>query len=110
MFNKNDGALNRIPPVSRKAMVFVYLDNAHNVSLYHPVMTFNGGNIDELKKELRDRMGIPEKVILEVYDRRIGGFGRKRLSTLPQDITDVYVLLKVEDGNAGNQRSAIVAE
>lgn len=103
MFNKNDGALNRIPPVSREAMVFVYLDNAHNVSLYHPVMKFDGGNLDELKKDLRDRLGIPNKVILEVYDRRIGGFGRKRISALPHDLTDVYVVLKVENLDVSNQ-------
>jgi hypothetical protein len=97
-------------PGSLADMVYVYIDNAHNVSLYHPVMTFNGGNLDELKRELRDRMGIPDKVMLDVYNRRIGGLGRKLLSTLPQDLTDVYVLLKVEGNNAGNQRSAIVAE
>ena len=83
-------------------MVFVYLDNAHNVSLYHPVMTYNGSSLEDLKRELRDRLGIPSKVSLDVYDRRIGGFNRKRLSTLPQDCTDVYVLLKVEEGNAGH--------
>jgi hypothetical protein len=83
-------------------MVFVYLDNAHNVSLYHPAMTYNGSNIEDLKIELRDRLGIPNKVRIEVYDRRIGGFNRKRLNDLPQNCTDVYVLLKVEEGNVGH--------
>lgn len=83
-------------------MVFIYLDNAHNVSIYRPVMTFNGAKLDDLKQELRDRLGIPEKVNIEVYNRRLGGFNRKLLSSLPQDCTDVYVLLKVEGCNAGN--------
>jgi hypothetical protein len=84
-------------------MVFVYLDNAHNVSIYHPVMTYNGVAMDELKQALRDRLGIPDKVVIEVYDRRVGGVHRKLLSALPQDCTDVYVLLKVEGSNAGNK-------
>ena len=91
-------------------MVFVYLDNAHNVSLYHPVMIYSGNSLEELQKELRDRLGIPNRVRMEVYNRRVGGFGRKRLSLLPQDCTDVYVLLKVEDSNADNQRNPTIAE
>ena len=97
-------ALNRIAAYRHGSqMVYIYLENAHNISIYHPIMTFNGGCLDELRQALRDHLGLPEKLQLEVYNRRMGGSGRKRLSTLPQDLTDVYVLLKVESADVDNK-------
>jgi hypothetical protein len=82
-------------------MVFVYLENALNISIYHPVFTYNGGNMDELKMEVAKFLNMPaqKKLRIDAFDRRMGSTGRKYLRTLPQDITDVYVVLKIEDGD-----------
>ncbi len=84
-------------------MVFVYVENAHNLSLYTPVLTYYGANLDELKTKLRTALSLPPRIRVEVYDRRLGAMQRKLLKALPQNLTDVYVLLKVEDEDAGNQ-------
>ena len=78
-------------------MHYVYLENAHDISFYSPFMNFQGDSVSELIDELYTRLKISDKakVRFEVYDRRHGCTIRKRLlSTIPEDVMDVYVMLK----------------
>ena len=82
-------------------MVFVYLENALNVSIYHPILIYNGGRVDELKTEVLRYLNVrPQKKLrIEIFDRRLGCTNRKYLREIVQGITDVYVQLKLEDGD-----------
>ncbi len=78
-------------------MHFVYLENAHDISFYSPFMNFQGSTVDELIAELYVRLKVSDKskVRFEIFDRRHGCLLRKRLlTTIPDDITDVYVMMK----------------
>ena len=78
-------------------MVFVYLENAHDISIYSPIMNYNGSSLLELTGRILDYLDVRHnKVQLQFFDKRQGGAQRKRLSSLPEYLTDVYVMLKVE--------------
>ena len=78
-------------------MVFVYLENAHDISIYSPIMNYAGTSLHEMKVLILDFLKVKNnKINLEFFDKRQGVFQRKRLSSLPEDLTDVYVMLKVE--------------
>lgn len=76
---------------------YIYLENAHDVSFYTPFMNFQGSTVGDLLEELYSRLEIKDKSKLrfEVYDRRHGCTSRKRLlDTIPEDVMDVYIMLK----------------
>jgi hypothetical protein len=79
-------------------MVAVYLENAHDISSYSPFFHYNGTDLADLCDEVRDRLAIPSgvKVRMDVYDKRVGTFYRKRLTALTNTMENVYVVLKVE--------------
>jgi hypothetical protein len=79
-------------------MVAVYLENAHDICSYSPFFHYSGTDLADLCDEVRDRLAIPSgvKVRMDVYDKRVGIFHRKRLTVLSQEAENVYVVLKVE--------------
>ena len=79
--------------------MFVYLENAHNISSYKPVFQYNGDNIDELIVKIKGYLEVQtdSRLRIVVYDRRFGSTSRRILTNLHNVCEDVYVVLKVED-------------
>lgn len=78
-------------------MVFVYLENAHDISIYSPIMNYNGGSLDELSVSIIEFLKVENnKIQIQFFDKRQGMSHRKRITSLPAQLTDVYVMLKVE--------------
>lgn len=82
--------------------MLVYIENAHNIRLYKPVLYYNGNSIQELEDEIRNYLDIGQKRDIKVimYDKRSGCSSRHMLTSLEnQTMLDVYVKLKLEDGH-----------
>lgn len=81
--------------------MFVYIENAHNISSYTPIFNYNGDSIDELVNEVKNYLQIPDKskINVTIYDKRFGYISRHLLTSLSKDYEDVYIKLRVEDGN-----------
>lgn len=78
--------------------MLVYIENAHNISAYKPILNYNGNDIYELISEVRNFLGIcvDSKIKLIVYNRRFGTIMRTELNNLENYVgTDVYIRLKL---------------
>jgi hypothetical protein len=92
-------ALNRNEPTFK---MFVYLENALDISSYSPVFQYNGKSMEELEAMVFQFLNISNKnkIRICVYTGRVGYLKRKILSSLNAAPEEVYIVLKrVEDGN-----------
>ena len=76
--------------------MFVYIENAHNVSLYKPVFRYDGNSMEELENEIRKYLNIAEKQTVQIvmYDRRFGCTLRQVVTSLENIAeNDIYIKL-----------------
>lgn len=78
-------------------MVHVYFENVHNISMYIPKFNCDGCDIKELKLLVQDYLNLSEKVIINIFNKKLGVCGRKLILEITNNTSDVYVFLKVED-------------
>ena len=79
--------------------IFVYIENAHNISIYKPYFQYEGSSISTLIGMVKNNLQIQDKpnIKIGVYDRRFGCVSRKEVVNLENLVgTDVYIRLRVE--------------
>jgi hypothetical protein len=87
---------------SRDFKMFVYLENALDISIYKPVFQFHGKSKEELVSAVFQFLKVSNnsKLRVDIYSARLGCVNRKRVSSLNAATDDVYIMLKgIEDGN-----------